>query len=308
MGVLAQVLFLYLRCKGVKKKLHSQQNSNACIRYLCLLKVSFSLPKNLFMFWKTYDLNDGEAEHLSLGEALELRLERHHNEFRLQHRTPSAEAPPPAYSCARWVLQEAPKAAARRMSVSVMPALPDRPLIVRPEFPLHLMPGAEIYIFIRVPLFVSISHERPQKRALLTELPSFRLSNTWFGEITEGELCYWLKTHAHTVPETEEHKPHLCTCPIHIVNTSDEELPADKLCLRMDTLHIYELNGALWSDQMNIFYKGEDKFSDLDPAGKPPAQAPGARLLSPPRKSDSSNIAVRTFKALNQFQPFSVFS
>jgi hypothetical protein len=267
------------------------------------------------MQWKKYALSDSEQQNITMDDVLKLSFKRLNNELWLntdQQVAPEVaeagtEAKEPDWS--RWVIMNTDKSkAGTSMVISVMPSYPDRPLIVRPEYPLRLIPGAKVLVFMRIPVFVSVYDESRKEPRLLTEFPSIQLSNTWFGSMTEGELCYWLKTRARTFPEALTEKPHLCTCPIHIVNSSDEELLVDKLCLRLDTLSIYEADGRLWSDQMNIFYKGEERFSDLAAAGKPPAQASGARLLRPPRKASSSNIAMRTFKALNQLHPFSVFS
>jgi hypothetical protein len=267
------------------------------------------------MQWKNYSLSDGDQQNIAMDEAFKLSVKRLKNEVWLSIDAPAASAlsensaEPKEPDWSRWVILNSDKSKNRSpMVISVMPSYPDRPLIVRPEYPLRLIPEAELVVFMRIPVFVSVYDENGKTPRLLTEFPSIKLSNTWFGSITEGELCYWLKTRARTAPELQAQNPHLCTCPIHIVNTSDEELLVDKLCLRLDTLSIYEAEGRLWSDQMNIFYKGEDKFSDLAAAGKPPQQASNARLLRSPRKASSSNIAMRTFKALNQLQPFSVFS
>lgn len=268
------------------------------------------------MHWKKYALSEGEQQDIVMDEAFELSFKRSKNELWLSTNdrstastVPEANAALKEPSWSRWVILNPDKfKASSPMVISVMPSYPDRPLIIRPEFPLRLIPEAELVVFMRIPVFVSVYDENAKTPRLLTQFPSIKLSNTWFGSMTEGELCYWLKTRARTVPELQAQNPYLCTCPIHIVNTSDEELLVDKLCLRLDTLSIYEADGRLWSDQMNIFYKGEEKFSNLAAAGKPPAQASDARLLRPPRKASSSNIAMRTFKALNQLHPFSVFS
>lgn len=246
-----------------------------------------------------------------------MRLKRQQNELWLTTSKPSGpveqneDEPEPAKEpeWSRWVLHDTrQEKEGVAVSVSLMPAFPDRPLIVQPEYPMRLGPNAEIIIFVRIPVFISVKDETPKTPRFLTDIPTVSLSNTWFGSMTEGELCYWLKTRARPFPEMEKRDPHLCTSPVHIVNSSDEELLVDKLCLRLDTLRIFDADGQLWSDQMNIIYKGEEKFSDLNSSGKPPQQAPHARLLSPPRKASTSNIAMRTFKALNQLHPFSVFS
>lgn len=268
------------------------------------------------MPWKTYYLTHKEPQYIALGKAIELRLERQNHELWVSRRMPDSLEPGPEADghkarppgSERWVLPQDKRKKMQEMPVSLRPLFPERPLILRPESPLRLLAGSELVMFIRVPVYVALYDENARPVRLLTELPVIRLSNTWFGSMTEGEMCYWLKTRARSVPESQADEPHLCSCPIHIVNTSDEELLVDKLCLRLDPLSIYEDEGRLWSDQMNIFYKGEEKFSDLDAAGTPPAQAPAARLLSPPRKPDIPNIARRTFKALHQLHPFSVFN
>lgn len=263
--------------------------------------------------WKTYDMADQQRHDITLGNALEVFIKRSRNELWIYSQKPKAEKESDQTTAdpdwARWALHGLNEQKGDSSTrISVMPSFPDRPLIIRPEHPLRLVSGAEVAVFTRVPVFVSIYEAMSSPHRLITQIPSVRLSNTWFGSMTEGEMCYWLKTRARQFTEEREFLPYLCTCPIRVVNTSDEELLVDKLCLRMNILSIYEQEGRLWSDQMNIIYKGEEKFSDLIAARKPPLQAAGGQLLRPPQKVSSGNIAQRTFKALNQLQPFSVFN
>jgi hypothetical protein len=71
--------------------------------------------------------------------------------------------------------------------VGLRPGLPDRPLIVQPEVPFSLLPGAEARVFVRIPLRIRWRSCRSPAPILLRTLPTLELSDTWWGGFVEGE-------------------------------------------------------------------------------------------------------------------------
>jgi len=79
----------------------------------------------------------------------------------------------------RWMINE------RVDEIKLHPCMPDRPVIVRPEMPISLLPKQSVQFFIGVPIWIGISLD--DRFHNITEIPSMILSNSWFGPTTEGE-------------------------------------------------------------------------------------------------------------------------
>jgi hypothetical protein len=197
------------------------------------------------------------------------------------------------YNWSRWALTGDENTAIR-----LQPVFPDRPVIVLPEFPFRLVPGADVKIYTRIPVNVMITAAGKARRQL-TEVPSVIMAKTWFGAFTEGEACFWLTTRARRAVTGEIFLPHLVVCPIHIKNNSDAELHVEKLAIRVQRMSIFNLDNKLWSDNIEIHQKGAGDHSDVHMTGKIPDEAKGAELIAAPRTPLKKSFAERTFKILH---------
>lgn len=170
------------------------------------------------------------------------------------------------------------------------PLLPPRPVVAEPEFPFRLLPRARARVFVRVPLWVRVDATAGEEAGgtgtdrKLTEVPSIVLSDTWWGDYSEGELCYWLQTTARRRVPPEVFGPHLAVCPVELKNRSDEELPVEKIVLRVAHLSLFADEGRLWADETRVRYRGPDEGSDVDVSGGRPAEAPDAVKVVEPRE------------------------
>lgn len=196
--------------------------------------------------------------------------------------------PPEDLEWSRW----ATKAAMEK--VRLLPVFQDLPLIVNSEYPLKISPGTEIKIYARIPIWIQISI--PQNNYKLIEIPTVKLSRTWFGTPLEGELCYHAKTKARRDLSQVEPKPYLVNCPILISNKSEEDLNFENFCYRVERLSVYRYNEELWADETQIIYHGESLNSDVIMTGKLPKGIDKKKLLSKPRKQIQKSFATRTFK------------
>jgi hypothetical protein len=247
--------------------------------------------------WRTIPVSEGDITGIRIGPA-QIGLKRTHNEFwtavvrSLDDPTPNFDA-----EWSRWALRKA------GVSLRLTPMMPDRQIVVRPEYPFRLASGAEVRIFTRIPVWVGIFTDEA-KPSKLVEYPTVLLSKTWFGDFLDGILCYDVSTTARRDITPEHFQPHTVICTINIRNQSDEDLQIDKLSLLVERLSMYELDGQLWSDEMDVEYRGGDKHSDIAVKGKAPSEASTARLLSPPRSAQRKSIAERTFRMIKDFHVF----
>ena len=246
--------------------------------------------------WGKCSLEEGETRYFTIGD-LHLWLSLYKSEIWIAHayrdeykEELSPEKPPEKTSWARWAHKQASG------ELEILPAFPDLPLVVHSEYSLKVSPNNQIQIFSRIPVWIRIS--LAQSEYLLLELPTVKLSRTWFGSTVEGELCYHATTKARRDLSDVDNKPYLVSCPIVISNKSDEELDFAHFCFRVERLSIYEHRSEFWADETQIIYHGEDLNSDVIMTGKLPDGITKKQLLAKPRKQIHKSLATRTFKRL----------
>ncbi len=255
--------------------------------------------------WGRHALPDDEPLALEIGP-LTLRARRRQGEVWLAHAPgdwtragrdrpaepePRAEKEEPEW--VRWpVSGETPE-------LGLAPVLPDRPIVVEPELSFRLVPGARARVYVRVPLWVRVAARTADQERPLTEVPTATLSDTWWGPTTEGELCYWLATTARREVPDEVFEPNLAVCPLTLVNRSNEELPVEKIALRVVHLGLYVEEGHLWTDETRVRYRGPEVGSDIEVGGRAPEEASGAARVTEPREEPPSrSFHGRTFARL----------
>ena len=163
----------------------------------------------------------------------------------------------------RWIVGE------NNNSISILPAMPDRPVVVRPDAPLKIPEGKEALFFVSIPIWVKIIVNNADETTLCKE-PSSILSNIWFGDPISGELCYSLRTTARRQVIKTNPKPNSAVCPVRIRNTAESQLNVDRFCIHVDYLNIYRGAKRLWTNEMCINYRDEDTASRIDYIQKDP--------------------------------------
>lgn len=250
--------------------------------------------------WGSRSLAEDRVEYMTIGD-LHLWIKYRNEEVWIAHaykdeikRKSASDQPPKQIEWTRW----AHKTSSSKVSVS--PVYPDKPLLVHSEYNLKVSPETRIQIFARIPIWVRISlaHNGYQ----LIELPTVKLSRTWFGTPMEGELCFHATTKARRDLSQVDKKPFLVSCPIKIVNKSDEELTFSNFCFRVERLSMYLHDNELWADETEIIYQGEDLHSEVVMTGKLPEGIARKQLLTKPRKEVHKSLATRTFKFFSKIQ------
>jgi hypothetical protein len=243
--------------------------------------------------WGSHDIVEGEDLELQFG-SLALRLARESGEIRVAAaREEEDRDEEPDWT--RWAPAD------WEGELSLTPALPDRTVIVQPEDAFWLLAGAEARIYVRIPLCVRIDALGTQ-RTQLTTIPVVELSDTWWGTLEEGELCYWIRTAARR-RVTSEQALHLAICPLQLINHSDDDLHVDKIALRVEYLSLHaDCEGAIWSSETRVRYLGESEGSRLEVSGDSPTEAPEAELMTPPRARMAKGLTARTFARLKSIQ------
>jgi len=198
-------------------------------------------------------------------------------------------APPEDAVWTRWASGEVDP------PVRIRPMTPDRPVVVRPAQPFRVLKGGTARIYIRMPVWVRIELAVENDPLPLIDIPTVRMSNTWFGSVFEGTLCYWTETSARRRYDNVEPRPHLVTTPMFIHNKVEAELPLEKLCLRTAGLGIYEGSGELWASEVRATNTGPGAPEQIEISSGPPEEAREAELVFEPRQKPRGGMLARTF-------------
>ena len=165
------------------------------------------------------------------------------------------------------------------------PIFPDRPVIVRPRAPLHLSPRAKAVFYVGIPAWIELSADLEGTRRVLSSWPSVRLSNSWHGVPTAGELCYASHTHARRRYVTDEWKDFDIATTVEISNQSDRTLPFERLFFETDHLALFLHGSRLWSNHARIrASEGDAELNGVAFSPKPHGDAAEARTISAARK------------------------
>ncbi len=190
-------------------------------------------------------------------------------------------------SWSRYVLRESDT------RVRLVPLMPDKPAVVRSEFPFHLLRGTRAKIYTRIPCWVGVEVVGSGLPVRLHEVPSQNLSNTWFGDFVGGELCYWVATSARREMPLELIQDHHIVCILDIRNESERNLQIEKLSLRTERLSIFRHNGRLWADDTQVVFDDDAESAEIRNDGLAPAELPGAEKLSDARLPHKKGLAER---------------
>lgn len=242
--------------------------------------------------WGRYELEEGCDLRIEVGP-LALRVRRIGTEVWMAHVREDEDGTLDDES-AEWTRWAAPEGSD---SLRLSPCFPDRTLVVQPENPFHLLRGARIRVYVRVPLRVRLELEG-QRSLVLSEIPTVILSDTWFGDVMEGELSYYLPTTARRTIEEKHFQPHLVACPIQLSNVSDDNLEVRDIALRVAHLSVFSQERRLWADETRARYRGASVGSDLRMSGKPPTEASDATLVCAPAVPAETGLRARTFARL----------
>lgn len=250
----------------------------------------FSLPSGERLRWRI-----GPLELLVEHTSGEWRLwEVHGDELGIAEVESVASAPDSAALCMRYAVL-APDG-----RLTLMPVLPDRPVIARPISPITIPAGEAVRLYVGLPAWLQLA-VGPRQKAL-TEIPVQRLSDTWFGPNTrEGELCYALRSRCRRMLEGETDPPYRIMIPLHIHNRSLESLVLERIKVPAPQLGLYAAtDGRLWTGEIGLERTEDGRFVLLHLESGPPAEARTAVLISGPREPAPRKTAIRALSALFQ--------
>ncbi len=182
-------------------------------------------------------------------------------------------------------------------TMSIDPVLANRPVIVRPNNALYVEGHETSTLYVSTPVWLRV---RIGEDRILTEVPSIRPSDSWFGPNTrEGELCYASSTAGRTKVEDIPFRAHRAVTPVSIRNPSEDDLRVERVRIPVQYLSLYrDRKGFLWTESMHFERGSENEITSRHIDRGAPQQAVGATLLTGPRETRDRSGLVRTFSSL----------
>ncbi len=192
----------------------------------------------------------------------------------------------------RFVFEQEP------LKFCLKPVLSERPVVVKTHQPVYVPPGEQVTFYISTPVNICIELQQPD--LILQEVPSQRLSDTWFGPNTQvGELCYADKTQARHSKEELPKRVHRAITPVTVKNNASQMMSIEKLSLPVPYLSLYGLaDGSLWTDQVLLDHQDDAELSRLQISKKMPEGSDGAERVAKPRASMEKHGLFRAFSDL----------
>ncbi len=181
-----------------------------------------------------------------------------------------------------------------------MPILADRPLVVRSDRPLTLLQGESALFFLEIPVWFRLCTADP-RQLLIFEEPLSILSNTWFGDPVNGELCYSLDVRLHQGIESVEPCAFIAVCPLSLTNDSNIDLPFEKVCLHVENLSVFKGERFLWTNRLNVVFKGPEQTTQIQIVNAQPEFEPELVLACRARQPAEGWNLKKTFSLLKYF-------
>lgn len=250
--------------------------------------------------WKRHPVGEGETLTCRLGP-LTVWVYRGRKDWYVAHANGSGDvdacslqvssgAKDPGLEWKRWILDE------KAGGIRLHPVMPDRPIIVRPEMPMSLMPKQSVEFLIELPVWLALTFDRMDRAAV--ELPTVTLSNSWFGPLTHGELCYALKTTAKMYVEELSAGVHRAVFPLNLRNLSADPLDFQRLCIRPQHLNLFQGRTRLWTARGRISYRGSENWSRMVYAAGAPPMDEAVKKVGSARETVRRGAIMLTFDNL----------
>lgn len=182
--------------------------------------------------------------------------------------------------------------------INILPALPDRSLVLKSDHPVRVLPKTSVMNYIRIPVWVQIYAGMIKPENLVLECPVEDLSSTWFGEPDNGELAYSLPHFAEYAFIQPSLEPDYAVCPLNISNESSVILDFQRLLVSVRYLSIFNDGDLLCTNETKVRYKGEQHNNEVTFVQGKPNLSKNLQHLSSPRDSATKSIVKKSFSLI----------
>lgn len=256
------------------------------------------------MIWNKYELSLGEQMQVQLGTVL-LAIRKEKNAYTfyqseteegLLSATNNAFEIPESEGC---MISCDPNE-----SLQLLPALPDKPLILKSLPKLKIMPKSALKLFLFIPISVQFYTGKISPETLIFEKGSKQLSQAWLGETDSGTLAYSLFDSISTNLNTDISRDWKAVCPVTFENQSKTAVEPSRLSVDVTRLILYQQNGQLCTNEVILEYNGADSPIDVKFGQEKSAAFPEAELLANQRNPEEKNLLVKSYNFLKSISQY----
>lgn len=184
-------------------------------------------------------------------------------------------------------------------TLSLLPCLPDRSVVIRPAQPSTIHPGEKVTLYVGTPVWVKLV--TGSGNHLLQEIPTQPLSDTWFGANTRsGELCYLLRTRGRTQTGDISFERYRALTPVTIENHASTPLNFERFCLPLPMVSLYqdESTGQLSTQEILVKRGDDDQAAELKIQPGAPSICGQSVEIAPPRRKPDRQVLVKAFSSI----------
>lgn len=258
-------------------------------------------------WWGSYEMPEGRISYWQIGSS-KLYVTRYPQEWRVAvlsgtdfwantlvlNQAVSADTISPDAEVSRFAFRATPP------SLTLAPALADRPIVVKPEDPLFVQAGEEVTLFVSVSLWISLEVGVGEPLKPLLAIPATRPSDTWFGKSTiEGELCYASRSLARLRLQDVTSLPHRVITPVRVRNKAGEPLLVERIRLPVQFLSLYRsAANQFWTQQLTLVREQAGDMAEVQVSRSAPTEAGKSERVKEARQKVEKNLVMEAFSRL----------
>jgi hypothetical protein len=246
-------------------------------------------------WWGEFHFEIGQSRAWRLGSLL-IRITRSLNEWQLEYHRPRSqneddqdwEILVPESDFGQKTILERYLYAQTSASLTLLPRLADRSVVVKPINPIFIPAGQHGRMFVSTPLWLAAYI--PQQKEPLFDLPILRPNDTWFGPNTlKGEICYATPVFGRTELAQLPPRPFRAVTPVHVHNSSNVQLQLDRMNLPVPALPLFHSSdtGRLWTSQIDVNQESANRAPRIRMDSHTPDQAGDVAFVGAPRTSEN---------------------
>ncbi len=182
-----------------------------------------------------------------------------------------------------------------------LPAMPDRPVVLRPLVRRKLLPGNKARLLFFIPVWLQLYDVKKNSNSLISEYPTVVMSSTWFGDMQNGELCFDHETELlHEIHTPPHPSVNYTACVLNIQNSSHLLLDFFRMAVHVEHLTLYGDGKHLYTNEVSVNFTGTEQISQLKYSSRGPREIEPLQKMNGPRESASRSILKRSFSFIKQ--------